>query len=64
MHNDLEICQCGCPRYCHMPANSGGFTHPKGRLLAGTCLGPGPVPRLPKDINPCGCKEPRQDYRR
>jgi hypothetical protein len=50
------MCQCGHPKGCHLSEKSGGWDHPKGPLLAGMCLGDGPVPREPKDIHPCGCE--------
>ena len=53
-----EICRCGHPVDCHLAPDSGGWGHPRGRLTGGTCLGAGPVPRLPRDIYPCGCENP------
>ena len=49
------MCVCGHPEDCHLSAKSGGYGHPRGLLRPGMCLGSGPVPRLPKDIHPCGC---------
>ena len=50
------MCRCGHPKDCHLAENSGGWGHPRGMLLPGMCLGDGPVPRLAKDIYPCGCE--------